>query len=114
MGQIFLTLGGIVFHASIAPNNTKDKEPTDKLSSMILNNWYTFYYFSYSPDGFCLVGGGKQLALLSSDPKFPIAPRPFSIAKLTIVLNMTSRMPVDHRVVPWEPANEDIMTGTDF
>ena len=44
MGQIFLTLGGIVFHASIAPNNPNDKEPTDKLSSMILNNWYTFYY----------------------------------------------------------------------
>ena len=46
---------------------------------------------NFSPDGFCLVGGGKQLAQLSSDPKFPIAPRPFSIAKLTIVLNMTSR-----------------------
>lgn len=57
-----------------------------------------------------MVGGGKQLALLSSDPKFPIAPRPFSMAKLTIVLNMTARMPIDHRVVPWEPANEDIMT----
>ena len=53
------------------------------------------------------------MAQLSSDPKFPIAPRPFSIAKLTIVLNMTSRMPVDHRVVPWEPANEDIITGID-
>ena len=53
------------------------------------------------------------MAQLSSDPKFPIAPRPFSIAKLTIVLNMTSRMPVDHRVVPWEPANEDIVTGID-
>lgn len=46
MGQIFLTLGGIVFHASIAPNNPNDPKPvpTDKLSSMILNNWYTFYY----------------------------------------------------------------------
>ena len=66
----------------------------------------------FSPDGLCLVGGGEQLALLSSEPKFPIAPRPFSIAKLTVVLNMSSRMPIDHRVVPWDPANEDILTAS--
>ena len=46
MGQIFLTLGGIVFHASIAPNSTQDPMPvpTDDLELMILNNFYTFYY----------------------------------------------------------------------
>ena len=49
------------------------------------------------PDGVCLVGGAEQLAKLSFEPKFPIAPRPFSIAKLTVVLRMSSRIPVDHR-----------------
>ena len=44
MGQIVLTLGGIVFHASIAPNNPNDRVVTDRLATMILNNWYTFYY----------------------------------------------------------------------
>ena len=44
MGQIVLTLGGIVFHASIAPNNPSDRVATDRLTTMILNNWYTFYY----------------------------------------------------------------------
>ena len=58
------------------------------------------------------MGGGKQLALVSSEPRFPIAPRPFTLAKLTIVLNMTSHMPIDHRVVPWDPANSEVMTGS--
>ena len=25
---------------------------------------------------------------------------------------MTSHMPIDHRVVPWDPANSDVMTGS--
>ena len=66
----------------------------------------------FSPDGLCLVGGGNQLSKLASNPRFPIAPRPFSIAKLTVVLNMTSKMPVDHRVVPWDPANENILSAS--
>ena len=66
----------------------------------------TFFLISFS------VGGGKQLALVSSEPRFPIVPRPFTLAKLTIVLNMTSHMPIDHRVVPWDPANSDVMTGS--
>ena len=31
------------------------------------------------PDGVCLVGGAEQLAKLSFEPKFPIAPRPFQL-----------------------------------
>ena len=44
MGQIVLTLGGIVFHASIAPNNPNDRVVNSTLATVILNNWYTFYY----------------------------------------------------------------------
>ena len=52
----------------------------------------------FGPDGVCLVGGADQLEKLSFEPKFPIAPRPFSIGKLTVVLRMSSRIPVDHRI----------------
>ena len=52
----------------------------------------------FGPDGVCLVGGADQLEKLSFEPKFPIAPRPFSSGKLTVVLRMSSRIPVDHRI----------------
>ncbi len=64
----------------------------------------------FSPNGICLVGGGDQLALFANEPKFPVAPRPFSTAKLSLVLNMTHQMPFDHRVVPWDPANDAVVT----
>ena len=51
----------------------------------------------------CLVGG--DFARRSIQPGFPLA-SPGSIAQLTIVINTTNinTVDVDHRVIPWEPA----------
>ena len=57
----------------------------------------------FGPQGLCLVGG--DFARRSIQPGFPLA-SPGSIAQLTIVINTTNinTVDVDHRVIPWEPA----------
>ena len=57
----------------------------------------------FGPQGLCLVGG--DFARRSIQPGFPLA-SPGSIAQLTIVINTTNinTVGVDHRVIPWEPA----------